>query len=268
MNSNVKTECFVEFPPGNKAENPAARCRPVYSRDERRNAGGKLLNIPPDQRPRERLLDKGAGSLSDADLLAIILNTGIRGRNVFELAEDLLNLLDNHKEIPNLKEIKQLSGIKNSKACAVAAMLEFGRRRWGVAGSAVKNPSDIYSLIRHYADRKQERFISLSLSGAHEVLSVRVVTVGLVNRTIVHPREVFADLIQDRAAAFIVAHNHPSGRLSPSPEDDDITDRLQKAAVILGLHFLDHLIFCETAWWSYRQHGRLENTDREPGTGE
>jgi DNA repair protein RadC len=144
-----------------------------------------------------------------------------------------------------------------SKACAVAAMLEFGRRRWGVSGSTVNNPSEIYSLIRHNADRKQERFISLSLNGAHEVLSVRVVTIGLVNKAIIHPREVFADLIQDRAAAFAVAHNHPSGRLIPSPEDDEITARLQDASEILGLHFLDHIIFSENDWWSYRQNGML-----------
>jgi DNA repair protein RadC len=136
-------------------------------------------------------------------------------------------------------------------------MLEFGRRRWGASGSSIKTPSEIFALIRHNADRKQERFISLSLNGAHEVLSVRVVTIGLVNRTIVHPREVFADLIQDRAAAFAVAHNHPSGRINPSPEDDEITWRLEEAAEILGLHFLDHIIFSETDWWSYRQNGRL-----------
>jgi DNA repair protein RadC len=144
-----------------------------------------------------------------------------------------------------------------SKACTVAAMLEFGRRRWGGVGSVIKYPDEIFSLVRHYADRKQERLISLSLNGAHEVLAVRVVTVGLVNRTIVHPREVFADLIQDRAAAFAVAHNHPSGQITPSNEDDEITWRLLKASEILGLHFLDHVIFSETAWWSYRQNGKL-----------
>jgi DNA repair protein RadC len=89
------------------------------------------------------------------------------------------------------------------------------------------------------------------------VLSIRVVTIGLVNKTIVHPREVFADIIQDRAAAFIVAHNHPSGKLNPSGEDDEITERLAKAAEILGLHFLDHLIFSDSDWWSYRQNGRI-----------
>jgi DNA repair protein RadC len=217
----------------------------------------KDFELPSTRLPRERLIDRGPAALSDGDLLAILLNTGIKGKNVSELAGDLLGLLDRNKDIPDVREISTLSGMGNSKACAVAAMLEFGRRRWGSAGSPVKNPSDIFSLVRHNADRKQERFISLSLNGAHEVLAVRVVTVGLVNRTIVHPREVFADLIQDRAAAFIVAHNHPSGQLTPSPEDDEITERLQKASVILGLYFLDHLIFSETAWWSYRQNGLL-----------
>jgi DNA repair protein RadC len=216
-----------------------------------------------EERPRERLISKGPASLSDAELLAVLLNTGIKGKNVSELAAELLDLLDRNRGIPPVQELLNLSGMGSSKACAIAAMLEFGRRRWGVTGSTVKFPEEIFSLIRHYADRKQERFISLSLNGAHEVMAVRVVTVGLVNRTIVNPREVFADLIQDRAAAFIVAHNHPSGRISPSPEDDDITDRLLRASEILGLHFLDHLIFSETSWWSYRQNDRLKRKPSE-----
>jgi DNA repair protein RadC len=215
--------------------------------------------MEPEHRPRERLINKGPEALSNTELLAVLLNTGIKGRNVSQLAADLLRLLDRSRGIPQIQDISRLSGMGDSKACAVAAMLEFGRRRWGASGSVVTNPAEIFSLVRHYADRKQERFISLSLNGAHEVLAVRVVTVGLVNRTIVHPREVFADILQDRAAAFIVAHNHPSGKISPSPEDNEITDRLQKAAVILGLHFLDHLIFSETNWWSYRQEGLLKN---------
>jgi len=215
------------------------------------------IELAIEQRPRERLISRGPAALSDAELLAVLLNTGIKGKNVSELADDLLGLLDRSREIPPIAEMSRLAGMGNSKACAVAAMLEFGRRHWGATGSTVKHPDEIFSLVRHNADRKQERFISLSLNGAHEVLAVRVVTIGLLNRTIVHPREVFADLIQDRAAAFAVAHNHPSGKLTPSPEDDEITQRLFKASEILGLHFLDHIIFSETAWWSYRQNGRL-----------
>lgn len=230
-----------------------------YSGEQKKTCP-KVLEMSPAERPRERLMSKGPGALSDTELLAILLNTGIRGKTVTELAGELVALLDRHKEIPPVKELARLAGLGESKASAVAAMLEFGRRRWGGAGTAVRHPSEIFSLIRHYADRKQERFISLSLNGAYEVLAVRVVTIGLVNRTIVHPREVFADIIQDRAAAFIVAHNHPSGRIKPSPEDNEITSRLKIAADILGLHFLDHLIFSESVWWSYRQNNCMPVT--------
>jgi DNA repair protein RadC len=215
---------------------------------------------PAEERPREKLDILGPAGLSDEELLAILLNTGIQGKNVQVLAKELLGLLDRNKDIPSVKEIALLQGIGHSKACAVAAMLEFGRRRYGAFSARIKHPSDIYTLVRHYADRKQERFISLSLNGAHEVLAVRMVTVGLVNKTIVHPREVFADIIQDRAAAFCVAHNHPSGQVTSSPEDEEITSRLQSAAGILGLHFLDHLIFSETSFWSFRENGRLNDS--------
>ena len=209
-------------------------------------------------RPREKLLDRGPASLSDKELLAVLLTSGIQGHNVRKLSGDLLALLDNCKDIPSVKEISQLQGIGQAKACLVAAMLEFGRRRYGSFSARIKHPSDIFTLVRHYADRKQERFISLSLNGAHEVLAVRIVTIGLVNKTIVHPREVFADIIQDRAAAFCVAHNHPSGQLISSPEDEEITSRLEKSAKVLGLHFVDHIIFSETNWWSFRENGMLE----------
>ena len=216
-----------------------------------------MYQLALDQRPREKMETYGPAALADGELLAILLNTGIQGKNVIELAQDLLGLLDSNKDIPSVKEISALSGIGLSKACAVAAMLEFGRRRYGSFSASIKKPSDIFTLVRHYADRKQERFISLSLNGAHEVLAVRVVTIGLVNKTIVHPREVFADIIQDRAAAFCVAHNHPSGQLGCSAEDEDITRRLQAAADILGLHFLDHVIFSQKDFWSFRENGKM-----------
>jgi DNA repair protein RadC len=209
------------------------------------------------ERPRERLFRGGPIALSDRELLAIVLNTGIRGKDVMALAGELLELLDRHKGIPSVQDLSALGGMGRSKACAVAAMLEFGRRRWGLAGARIRQPQDIYALLRHHADRKQERFLCLSLNGAHEVLALRIVSIGLLNRTIVHPREVFADPIIDRAAAVIVAHNHPSGHLKPSPEDDEITARLIAAAELLGLNFLDHLIFSVTAWYSYRQSGRI-----------
>jgi DNA repair protein RadC len=227
-----------------------------------KNSHAAPADLPPGDRPRERLLNLGPQALSDTELLAILLNTGIRGKNVNALAGELLEILDRTKGIPPVNELARLAGLGKAKASAVAAMLEFGRRRWGSSEIRIKHPSDIFTLVRHYADRKQERFISISLNGAHEVLAIRVVTIGLLNRAIVHPREVFADLIQDRAAAFCVAHNHPSGQLGNSLEDDEITNRLQSSADILGLHFMDHLIFSESAWWSYRQNGKL--TAKQP----
>jgi DNA repair protein RadC len=204
------------------------------------------------------LCREGPATLADRELLAVLLNTGIRGKNVNVLAGEVLNRLEQEKEVPPVKELAKITGLGETKAAAVTAMLELGRRYWGPTKTRVKNPSDIYALVRHYADRKQERFISISLNGAHEVLAIRVVSVGLVNRTIVHPREVFADPILDRCIAVCVCHNHPSGMLDPSPEDDSVTFNLEKAAEVLGLHFMDHIIFSETSFYSYRKAKRLK----------
>lgn len=200
----------------------------------------------------------GPAALSDQDLLSILLNAGIKGKNVSVLAGELLDYLDREKTIPPVEDLCGMTGMGKGKACAVAAMLEFGRRRWGPAGVMIRHPGDIYALIRHHADRRQERFLCISLNGAHEVLAIRIVTIGLVNKTIVHPREVFSDPLLDRASAVAVAHNHPSGQLQPSAEDDEITRRLCSAADILGLHFLDHIIFSEQSYFSYLREGRLE----------
>jgi DNA repair protein RadC len=224
-------------------------------------ANSSPRSLPLAERPRERLINLGPQALSDQDLLSILLNSGIKGKNVSILAAELLDRLEQHKDIPSVKEISRMAGLGEAKAGTVVAMLEFGRRRWGINGTRIKHPSDIFSIVRHYANRKQERFICLSLNGAHEVLAVRVVTVGLVNRTIVHPREVFADPLADRSCAVAVCHNHPSGNLKPSTEDDEVTSILEKAAEVLGIRFLDHIIFSETAYFSYRQAERLHKEE-------
>jgi DNA repair protein RadC len=216
------------------------------------------LFLPEDSRPREKLIADGPEALADHELLAILLNTGVQGKNVNALAADLMDLLDKERGIPSIKDLCQLTGMGTSKASAIVAMLEFGKRRWGASGTRIRQPGDIFNTVRHFADRRQERFICLSLNGAHELLKARTVTLGLVNRTIVHPREVFADPLLDRASAIAVAHNHPSGQLKPSSEDDDVTLQLVQSAKILGLRFLDHLIFTDTGFYSYRQAGRLD----------
>jgi DNA repair protein RadC len=220
-------------------------------------------SLPLALRPRERLIRDGPEALSDEELLAIVLNSGIKGKNVSILAMELLDLLEQDKNIPSIKELRGLTGLGESKAGSVLAMMEFGRRRWGPFGAKIVRPADIYALVRHYADRKQERFISISLNGAHEVLAVRVVTMGLVNRTLIHPREVFADVIADRSCGICVCHNHPSGEIVPSQEDNEVTIALVKAANVLGIKFLDHVIFSETSYYSYR-HSRADLLTPDP----
>jgi DNA repair protein RadC len=216
-------------------------------------------SLPLAQRPRERLFAIGPEALSDQELLMILLNTGIKGKNVSALAMELLERLEQHKGIPSVKELMGVTGLGKAKASVIVAMLEYGRRNWGMTGNKVKHPSEVFNIVRHYANRKQERFICLSLNSAHEVLAVRIITIGLVNRTLIHPREVFADPLSDRATGICVCHNHPSGELKPSPEDDDVTLSLEKSAAVLGIRFLDHIIFSETGYYSYRQAERLDH---------
>lgn len=141
------------------------------------------------------------------------------------------------------------------KASLICAALEFARRRIRPEGTKIGGPEDVYPLVRHFADRKQEYFICLSLNGAHEVIATRVVTVGLLNSSPVHPREVFCEPIMDRAAAVIVAHNHPSGNLAPSEADSKVTRELRQAGKILGIKLLDHVIFGRSGFLSMREHG-------------
>jgi DNA repair protein RadC len=209
-------------------------------------------------RIRERLARDGPASLSDLELLAALLGSGMRGKGVHDLAAEVLALIDSTGRVPEAEALCRLSGMGAAKAAAVCAALELGRRLYGVRDIKVASPGDVWPIVSHWSDRKQERFICCSLNGAHELIATRVVSVGLVNRTVVHPREVYADPITDRACAVIVAHNHPSGRLDPSPEDREITRRLKEAADTLGIALLDHLIFSSEGYFSFVEHGLLE----------
>jgi len=115
----------------------------------------------------------------------------------------------------------------------------------------IKSPVEVLPLIRHYSARKQEHFISISLNGANEVMAVRVITIGLVNKSQVHPRKVFTDLITEREAALIVAHNHPSGDLTPSRQEQDVTCHIRDAGILLGVPLMDHIIFHTKGYYSF-----------------
>jgi DNA repair protein RadC len=167
------------------------------------------------------------------------------------VARRVLRTLDASSDRVDLKDLQKIEGVGPAKAALLSAALEFARRRIRPEGVKISLPPDVLPLIRHYADRKQEHFICISLNGANEVINTRIVSVGLVNKTQVHPREVFADPITDRASAIIVAHNHPAGGLYPSKEDIEVTKQLKSAGEILGIRLLDHIIFNHKGYYRY-----------------
>lgn len=217
----------------------------------------RIQDIPATDRPREKLQHRGAHCLSDLELLAVLLGSGNRQCDVMALAAKLLQQLDRTGPSPSVDDLSSVSGIGKAKASLVVAGLEFARRRIRPHGFRISFPPDAYPLIRHMADRNQEHFLSISLNGANEVIAVRTVSVGLVNRALVHPREVYADPITDRASAIIVAHNHPSGNLTPSQDDLAVTRQLKEAGRLLGIRLLDHIVFNQEGYFSLLENGQL-----------
>ena len=217
----------------------------------------RMQDLPVRDRPREKIHTKGIESLSDQELLSVLLGSGSGRCDVLTLAARLLQVLDRTGPSPSMDELLAITGVGKAKAALIMAGLEFARRRIRPRGFKIGFPPDAYPLIRHLADRVQEHFISISLNGANEVIAVRTVSVGLVNRALVHPREVFADPITDRASAVIVAHNHPSGNLTPSQDDLAVTRQLKEAGLTLGIRLLDHIVFNQENYYSLLENGQL-----------
>jgi DNA repair protein RadC len=214
-------------------------------------------NIPKHERPREKLLARGARALSDQELLAILIGKGTPGMDVMTLAGKLVKVVDEKGLELHPDDLLQFDGVGDAKATLILAAIEFARRRIKPEGTKIETPADILPLIRHYADRKQEHLISASINGANEVINIRVVSIGLVDRTSVHPREVFADALTDRASGVIVAHNHPASSLEPSVWDVEITKQLKAAGEVVGVALLDHIIFNRTGYYSFLESGKF-----------
>lgn len=217
----------------------------------------RILEIPEMDRPREKLLSKGATALSDIELLTILLGSNTRSHDVFALADRILKVLDHH--VPNVdpKELQKIEGVGPAKATLVAAAIELSRRRIHPHDFVISWPTDVLPLIRHMAGHKQEHLLSISLNGANEVLAIRTVSVGLVDRVHVHPREVYAKPVTDRATSLIVAHNHPAGNVTPSDHDRNVTQRLKAAGELLGIQLLDHIIFSHKRHYSFLENGEM-----------
>ncbi len=220
-----------------------------------------IREIPDIDRPREKLFTKGSSALNDTELLALILGSGGKSVGVLELARRVLACFD-EKGLPAIEDLTAIDGVGPAKACQLAASLEFSRRRLMKKNLVIRKAQDLYPLVAHIAAKKQEHFLCLSLSGANEVIATRTITIGLLNSSQIHPREVFADAISDRAASVIFVHNHPSGVKDPSRDDVLVTERLCKAGEILGIQVLDHVIVAGEDMFSFREYGMLPGNER------
>jgi len=210
-----------------------------------------IKNLPEHERPREKLIERGAVALKDHELLAVLIGKGSRRHDAITLAKKMIPIIDEKGEKLSVDDLAKFDGIGNAKAALILAATEFSRRRIRPGGIRLETPADLVPHIRHYVDRKQEHFLCASVDGANEIINIRVVSIGLVDRSHVHPREVFADPLIDRASAVILAHNHPVGALNPSDQDIETTQRLRQAGEIMGITVLDHIIFNRTEYFSF-----------------
>lgn len=216
----------------------------------------KIFEMSLHERPREKLYVKGVLSLDDVELLALALGKGTTQCGVMELATKVLDAINITSIDTCLEGLLGIKGIGKAKASSLVAAFEFARRRIKPSGIPVTSAQDVFTLVKHLSHEKQEHLICISLNGEHVTNAVRIVTTGILNATHVHPREIFSDPITDRAASIIIAHNHPSGSLTPSDADILVTRKIREAGDILGITLLDHVIFSKFGFLSLREEGR------------
>lgn len=214
--------------------------------------------------PRERLLRCGPESLSSSELIAIILGTGNKQKTVHDLSKDLLaSLPSGLKDLDQItaEELKMLEGIGDGKACQIIASVELGRRVYQdhhMNISKISSPSDVADLLMsELRYKKQEHFKTLLLDTKNQVVAVETITIGTLNASLVHPREVFNKAIRKACNGIILVHNHPSGHPEPSQEDLVLTERLVESGKIIGIGILDHVIIGDGKYFSFKERGLL-----------
>jgi len=222
---------------------------------------GPVAAVPMDELPRERLARYGGEALRDEELLAIMLGTGYRGRSVHQLAHSILSA--NTREQLAAMDLGQLCGIKGlgrAKACMLVAAFELGRRalrRELGTRPVVSAPADALPFLADIREQQREHFVCLYLNARNELIHKEVVSIGSLSASIVHPREVFRSAIAWAAASIILAHNHPSGDVTPSQEDIELSRRLKRAGELMGMEILDHIIIGAMDYLSLKERGVL-----------
>lgn len=208
-------------------------------------------------KPREKLLKNGVTNLKDYELVAILLGSGIKGKDVIKLSREIVKLFESSFTSLNLEKLLNIHGLGIAKASQIISAIELSKRYLIKQNKKITHASDIYEELKEYRDKKQEYFLTLYLDGANHLCETRIITIGTLNQSLVHPREVFSPAIEHRCASIIVAHNHPSGVLEPSSEDIAVTKRLQESGKLLGIELLDHVIFTKDGYISLRDENRM-----------
>ena len=221
-----------------------------------------IKDLPPELRPRERLLEAGPAALSDGELLGLLFGIGNREKTAVELANEVIGQAGGLHGLYDVSvhELTQVNGIGEAKACIILAAVELGRRIGQVRNPGrpvISSPADVDRLLRgRIANLDRENFVAVLLNTKNEVIEAPLISVGTLSQALVHPREVFKPAIRASAASVILAHNHPSGKTEASREDREVTKRLVEAAEILGIEVLDHVIVGD-GHFSMKEHGML-----------
>ncbi len=223
----------------------------------------RIKELPQNERPREKLARWGAQTLSNQELLAILLSSGYEGVSAISLADKLLCRLGGLKGLKeaSLSELQETRGIGEAKAVMILAVIELAKRLHTLEPeylASLQTPQQVFDLLApSLKDLDREYFIALLLDNRHRLLEVETVSIGSLDASIVHPRELFKSCVKRSAAGIIMVHNHPSGDPRPSMEDKLVTERLIKAGKLLGIRVLDHVIIGEDSFYSMQEHGLL-----------
>jgi DNA repair protein RadC len=217
----------------------------------------RMHQIPAIDRPREKLQRKGVAALSDFELLEVLIGNGSAAADVGYIAKQIQKLLQKGADALTLENLTAIKGVSLATASKIMSTLELARRHLVRDNTPLLTQQDILGRLADLRTKQQEQFICLSLDGGQRLIAMRTITIGTLDSVLAHPREVFADVIVDRAASIIVAHNHPSGDPNPSQKDISLTQQLSAAGQLLGITLRDHIILTKTEHFSYRQHHLL-----------
>ncbi|MFH0891642.1 MAG: DNA repair protein RadC [Candidatus Falkowbacteria bacterium] len=213
-----------------------------------------IKNLAKHEQPREKLIGKGAVNLRDAELMAILLGTGIEGRDVFAVARDILNKYPTKKLLSlDFNTLSKIKGIGPAKACLLLAAFELTKRALETEDNnlpKINCAKDAVAQLQELRTARKEHFTVLYLNARNELIHKETISIGTLNANLVHPREVFYPAVEHLAASIIVAHNHPSGGVEPSAADLDLTLRLKDAGRLMGIEMRDHLIITQTGFKS------------------